>query len=488
MLSHKTSNRYLAILLSIVVALLTVFAGSTSTVSAATKWKVSPTSKTIYTGKTVKIKSNKKVKWSVKKGKSVVKITKKGSKTATVKGLKAGKGYIKVKAGKKSKTIKITVKKPAAKPAKKPTVTKGSVVKGETKDGLMTLKIDLSSGKYEQKDKVARVWVPIPTSDEYQTITGFGYEAKDATTKKVTKDSAGNKILFLEWDKTVAPEKRTAKVHYHVSRSEIKSTNMVENGTVDKNAMKQYLSETETSGSLTSGVVKETADKIVKEANAKTVLEKAKAIYEWEIHNLYRREVTAGDLSFSGCGRGEVEMVLTKTKGGKCTDLNSTYVALCRSVGVPAREKFGLRLNNGTSGNANGNEHCRAEFYLPGTGWVEADPGDTLKAMLKEDGIEYGGKKTANDLSADRLNQLRSKYFGANDNNWVKLASGRDINLEPKQQGKCTTNNDWERCLLNKSGTLNNMGYVYGETDNQYMQTYSPSDFGYTYKFYPDEK
>ncbi len=41
MLSHKTSNRYLAILLSIVVALLTVFAGSTSTVSAATKWKVS---------------------------------------------------------------------------------------------------------------------------------------------------------------------------------------------------------------------------------------------------------------------------------------------------------------------------------------------------------------------------------------------------------------------------------------------------------------
>lgn len=484
MLSNKTSNRYLAIALSVVMAMLTIFAGSTTTASAATKWKVSPTSKTIYTGKTVKIKSNKKVKWSVKKGKSVVKITKKSSKAATVKGLKAGKGYIKVKYGKKSKTIKVTVKKA---PVKKPTVKKGVITKGETKNGMMTLKIDLSKGKYEQNDKVARVWIPIPTNDAYQTITGFGYEAPKATTDKITKDSAGNKILYLEWEKTVAPEDRTAKVHYHVSRSQIASTKMVENGTVNKNAMKAYLSETETSGSLTSGVVKETADKIVKDANAKTILEKATAIYNWEIHNLYRREVTAGDLSFSGCGRGEVEMVLTKTKGGKCTDLNSTYVALCRSVGIPAREKFGLRLNNGNSGNANGNEHCRAEFYLPGTGWVEADPGDTLKAMLKEDGIEYGGTKTANDLPASRIAELKSKYFGANDNNWVKLASGRDITLDPAQKGKCTSGTDWERCLLNKSGTLNNMGYVYGETDDQYMQTYSPSDFGYTYKFYQDK-
>lgn len=351
----------------------------------------------------------------------------------------------------------------------------------------MTLKIDLSKGTYDQNRKVARVWVPIPTSDEYQTVTGFGYEANDATTARITKDSAGNKILYLEWNDSVAPEKRTAKVHYHVTRYQIASTKMVEIGSVDKNAMKKYLSETETSGSLTSGVVKKTADRIVKDANAKTVLEKAKAIYEWEIHNLYRREITAGDLSFSGCGRGEVEMVLTQTKGGKCTDLNSTYVALCRSVGVPAREKFGIRMNNGSSGNANGNEHCRCEFYLPGTGWVEVDPGDTLKAMLKEDGIEYGGTKKASDLSAERMNELRSRYWGANDNNWIKLASGRDITLEPAQKGHCTTNNDWERCLLNKSGTLNNIGYVYGETNDQYMQTYNPSSFGYTYKFYEDK-
>lgn len=484
-MQKKTAKRYLSLILSMMVLLLTVFAWNTGTASAATKWKISPSSKTITAGKSVKIKSNKKVKWSVKKGKSVVKITKKTSKTATVKGLKAGKGYIKVRAGKKTKTIKITVKAKPKKPAPKP--AKGSVIKGSTKSGLMTLKIDLSKGTYDQNNKVARVWVPIPTSDEYQTVNGFGYEANDATTAKITTDSAGNKILYLEWNDSISPEKRTAKVHYHVTRYQIASTKMVENGSVDKNAMKKYLSETETSGSLTSGVVKETADRIVKDANAKTVLEKAKAIYEWEIHNLYRREITAGDLSFSGCGRGEVEMVLTQTKGGKCTDLNSTYVALCRSVGVPAREKFGLRMNNGSSGNANGNEHCRCEFYLPGTGWVEVDPGDTLKAMLKEDGIEYGGTKKASDLSTERMNELRSRYWGANDNNWIKLASGRDITLEPAQKGHCTTNNDWERCLLNKSGTLNNMGYVYGETNDQYMQTYNPSSFGYTYKFYEDK-
>ncbi|VFS54834.1 Transglutaminase-like superfamily [Kluyvera cryocrescens] len=46
-----------------------------------------------------------------------------------------------------------------------------------------------------------------------------------------------------------------------------------------------------------------------------------------------------------GCGTGDVgEILKTGKLGGKCTDINSVFVALCRAVGIPAREMFGIRL------------------------------------------------------------------------------------------------------------------------------------------------
>lgn len=477
-MQNRIVNRSFAVLMAVVFTFASVFAAGTLNVSAATKLSVSPSSSTVSVGGSATIKSNKAVKWSVSKGSSVVKLVKKSSKSVVVKGLKEGTGYIKAKAGSSSKTVKVVVK-----------AAKGEVTKGEAKKGRMVININLSKSgtAYAQEGKVAKVWVPIPESDKFQTISNFKYDADFTTVNKITRDSAGNKVLYLEWGANVAPEDRTARVEYSITRYAIKSTKMVEKGSIPQSIKDEYLGEFETSGSLTSGIVKQTSDKIVADANAKTTLEKAKAIFDWTVQNLYRRETAVDDLKFSGCGRGQVEIVLETTKGGKCTDINSTFVALCRSQGVPAREKFGIRLNNGASGNANGNEHCRCEFYLPGTGWIEADPADTLKVLLKEDGISYeSGKIGADRVSADRWAVLYGKYWGANDNNWVKLAEGRDITLEPAQTATGPSNDIWYRSILNESGKLNNMGYVYGETDGEYMDTYSPAKFGYMYKFYAE--
>lgn len=470
-MNNRIVNRYVAMLMAVLFTLATVFASSTMNVSAATKLRITPSAKTIAVKSSATLKANKSVKWSVVKGTKVVKLVDKKSKSVTVKGLKAGIATVKAKAGKKYVTTKITVKK------------NGSVTTGAEISGTVVAKIDLSKGAYKD-GKVTKIWAPIPESDNYQTISDVKCEAPDAKVAKTTKDSAGNTVYYIEFDESVPAEKRTGEISYKVTRKEIKSTDMVEIGTVNKNEMAKYLGEFETSGSLTSGVVKETADKIVKDAKAKTVLQKARAIFDWEVQNLYRRETAVDDLKFSGCGRGEVQMVLETTKGGKCTDLNSTYVALLRSQGIPAREKFGMRINAGKSGVLKAPEHCRAEFYLPGTGWVEADPADTLKALLK-DGISFESGKVGREARAseERWNALYAQYWGANDNNWVKLASGRDITLDPKQEAKCPEGKDWERCVLNKSGTLNNMGYIYGETDGKYMNAYDAAAFGYTYEF-----
>ena len=69
------------------------------------------------------------------------------------------------------------------------------------------------------------------------------------------------------------------------------------------------------------GIVKETSDKIVANANAATDIQKARALYEWIVDNTFR------DAKVRGCGIGDIAAMLkTGNLGGKCADLNALYV------------------------------------------------------------------------------------------------------------------------------------------------------------------
>ena len=109
--THSGLRKFMVTALAVLTAV--AFLGMTPSY-AAKKLKVSPTKKTIYVGKTVKLKANQKVKWSVKSGKTIVKLSSKKSTTVVVKGLKKGSASVTAKAGKQSKTVKFTVKKKAS--------------------------------------------------------------------------------------------------------------------------------------------------------------------------------------------------------------------------------------------------------------------------------------------------------------------------------------------------------------------------------------
>ncbi|MEP6966416.1 MAG: transglutaminase-like domain-containing protein, partial [Polaromonas sp.] len=87
----------------------------------------------------------------------------------------------------------------------------------------------------------------------------------------------------------------------------------------------------------TDGIVRKTA--LAATQGARTDLEKARMLYDWIVANTYREP------KVRGCGEGDIETMLeTENLGGKCADLNALFVGLCRSVGVPARDVYGLRL------------------------------------------------------------------------------------------------------------------------------------------------
>ncbi len=313
--------------------------------------------------------------------------------------------------------------------------------KGAIQSGTVTFNIDMS--QYE-KGKTVRVWVPVAQTNDYQTIEDVEFDA-NGVDAEINEDALVNQMLYVEWDADAEPESRTASLSFHVVRPEILRPELVEEGTVDAD-LDEYLKASSTIP--VDGEVKELADEITKDET--TYLGKARAIYDWIIANMNRDE------SVVGCGKGDV-CVLLETKGGKCTDINSVFVGLCRSTGIPAREMFGVRINDA---DITGNQHCWAEFYLPGTGWVAADPADVLKAVLKNEW----------DKESDEAKEMQEYYWGNCDEKRVELSRGRDITLSPEQSAEA----------------LNNFGYPYAEVDGEAVDYYSPDTFVYSISFAED--
>lgn len=313
------------------------------------------------------------------------------------------------------------------------------VAEGAVQSGTVTFNIDMS--QYE-KGKVVRVWIPVAQTNDYQTIEDVEFDAEGA---EINEDALGNQMLYVEWDADAEPENRTASVSFHVTRPEILRPELVEEGEVDAD-LDEYLAANSTVP--VDGEVKELAEEITKDEA--TYLGKARAIYDWIIANMNRNN------DITGCGKGDVCASLD-TLDGKCTDINSVFVGLCRSVGIPAREMFGVRINDT---DITGNQHCWAEFYLPGTGWVAADPADVLKAILTNEW----------DKESDEAKEMQEYYWGNCDEKRVELSSGRDITLSPAQDGEA----------------LNNFGYPYAEVNGEAVDYYSADTFIYTISFAED--
>lgn len=320
--------------------------------------------------------------------------------------------------------------------------TKTTEVSEKVAKGVVTYDIDMS--KYEKGKKV-RLWLPVAQTNEDQTVEDVKYDAGKAKTE-LTKDALGNQMLYVEWGADVDPAERKVTCSFHAVRPEAVRPELKESGKPGAD-LDEYLKPSKMV--VTDGETKKLAEEITKDKT--TYLDKTRAIYDWVIANMNRDE------SVKGCGLGDVEALLV-TKGGKCTDINSVFVGLCRSVGIPARERFGIRMNDA---DITKNQHCWAEFYLPGTGWVYADPADVLKAVLKNK-WEKDSKETK---------ELQEYYWGNLDEKRVELSVGRDLTLNPAQDGEA----------------LNNFGYPYAEVDGTAVDFYSPTDFVYTIGFEADK-
>jgi len=312
----------------------------------------------------------------------------------------------------------------------------------KSRAGVVTVEVDLSK---QDAGKQTKLWIPYAVSDKNQTVGDVKVSGDYAASGVYTDKVNGTPALYAQWDKDAKSRKLTYS--FVVEREEIRVRDLsAEEPSWNKADYAEYLQPT--SMGPVDGEVRKLAESITK--GKKTVLAKAKAIYDWTCENMYRDPATVG------CGKGDVCSLL-KQPGGKCTDISSVYIALARAAGVPAREVFGVRLGKKAEEDITTWQHCWVEFFLPGTGWVPVDPADVRKAMLVEK-LELKDAKTR---------EYRDYFWGGIDAYRFKVALGRDLVLNPPQAG----------------APLNTFGYPYAEVDGKAVNFYDPKGFGYRILF-----
>ena len=301
-----------------------------------------------------------------------------------------------------------------------------------------------------------RVWLPLPSVQEKNWIRPMGnlWQGNAATAHLLSNPEYGVDMLYAEW---AAGERPVVEVTSRIATRDraIDLTHAGQAVPLSAAARRRYIRATKLLP--TDGIVRKTAREITR--SAKTDQDKARAIYEWVVDNTARNPKTRG------CGLGDIRFMLeTGDLSGKCADLNSLYVGLARAAGLPARDVYGIRVADsrfgykslGKSGDISKAQHCRAEVWLSGHGWVPVDPADVRKVMLEE---PPGGRSLTDDMVVD----VKKRLFGSWEMNWLAYNTAHDLALPGS-----------------RNVTVPFLMYPQGETAAGLLDSLDPATFSYS--------
>ncbi len=268
-----------------------------------------------------------------------------------------------------------------------------------------------------------RIWVPTPliTATPFQKTAVNTFECEGGIAKILEHRTEALGIITAEFPAGVKPILTlTSRVATRNWAVDLASPGKIQK--INASELNEFLRPTKLLP--TNGIVKQKATEITK--GARTDVEKARAIYEWVVENTYRNPKTRG------CGIGDIRFMLESGDlGGKCADLNALFVGLARAAGLPARDVYGIRTTKSELGykslGASSNtvtkaQHCRAEVYLSGFGWVPVDAADVRKVMLEE----APGNRTLDD---EMVKKARVRLFGSWEMNWMAYNFAQDVAL-----------------------------------------------------------
>src|SRR3989454_4861892 len=274
-----------------------------------------------------------------------------------------------------------------------------------------------------------RVWVPVPllNNTDYFKREGDTWTGNFKAARSVQYDGYGTGLVFAEWLPTEKAPSLEIKSNFMTRDRQVDLNKKPDASIQEDKAVLDYFKKP-SKLIKTDGIVADTARGITQ--GKKSDVDKARAIYAWIVDNTFR------DPKVRGCGIGDISMMLeTGYLGGKCADLNALYVGLARAAGLPARDVYGVRCaassefkSLGKADDITGAQHCRAEVYLTGYGWVPVDPADVRKVVLEEPPGNLA-------MGDERVTRARERLFGSWEMNWIAYNDSHDVTLPGSKRG-----------------------------------------------------
>lgn len=253
--------------------------------------------------------------------------------------------------------------------------------------------------------KRVRVWMPVPQSDQHQTVRVLSAKAP-AKTRMTQEPEYGNRMMYVEIDNPTTA-KAEFRLEYKVTRHEYARGDYAQLERADQkpSVVPSSLNRLVAPDTLipTDGKIKTLALEVT--GSQTGTVAKAKAAYDYLFTNMRY------DKTGTGWGRGDA-LWACDAKRGNCTDFHSPFIGMLRADAIPARFDIGFPLPENKDRGDIAGYHCWAEFYAVKTGWIPVDISEAWKAKEKRD-----------------------YFFGSVDANRVQLSTGRDVTLSPKQDG-----------------------------------------------------
>ena len=278
---------------------------------------------------------------------------------------------------------------------------------------------------YASPNKNLKVWIPLPQSNEVQTISGLNIKTNIAYEIK-TEKQYGNTYFYAQI-KDGLKQTSDIDIRFKVNRKQ-RGTAKFESTDPD-----QYLK----ANRLVP--IGDRFDSIVKANHLSS--DNMNAVYDFVLNEMYYgkpKSQNSSDLYYANLPReikkgiskdSVVSLYINTTKNageftfgngnsnyacdisvGNCTDFHSYFMSLARSMKVPARFHIGFSIPEGQEGKIGG-YHCWADYHQNNE-WLPVDISEADKAPAK---AEF--------------------YFGNLDANRVELTQGRDLILEGYTKG-----------------------------------------------------
>ena len=241
--------------------------------------------------------------------------------------------------------------------------------------------------KLPKIDGSARMWLPMPETDAFQTVEVISIDAPGK--RQILRDDAyGNKVLLLKLD--TADSGKTIEIRFAVRRIEKPVYAEVVPSPEKYLRAEKLVPASDRFSRIAEDVVRGKTGNLVR----------ARALYDHTIKTM--RYMKYG----SGWGNGDA-VYACDSRTGNCSDFHSYFIALARSVGIPARFAIGASIPSERNSGGIDGYHCWAEFYTDGRWW----PVD----------ISEGNK----------CSSLSTYFFGHHPANRIEFSRGRDLVVEP---------------------------------------------------------